>query len=720
MLAFSWCWMGQAQAAVTGGVLTFGTNSGLDATPVPNMNGLDFQQNGGWMYMSSSSGGTPTADGSYILTQTAGQPLNPGKIGVLNAGDRFNVSSVAATMGSPNAYVKVTGYRGGTPVVSQNLTMSAPDVFTTYALTGFTNIDTIGFEGSSDWNWGIDTLVVAPYIGVSPAGPTLTAGAVGTAYSQTFTGSGGTSYTYAVTSGALPAGLSLNSSTGVLSGTPTTAGTANFTITATDASSYTGSTAYSLTIAPNITLSPVGVTLPAATVGTAYSQSFTASAGTAPYSYGISAGALPAGLSLSSTGLLSGIPSAGGTFNFTVTATDASSATGSKAYSLTVGAPSIVFSPSTLTAGSVGVAYSQTVSASGGTAPYGSFALQSGALPAGLSLNSSGTISGTPTAAGTFTFTVRATDSSTGNGPYTGTSSTISLTIGAPSLAFSPSTLTAATVGAAYSQTISVTGGTAPYGNFSLASGSLPLGLSLNSSGTVSGTPTQGGTFTFTVQATDSSTGTGAPFSGTSTTLSLTVAPPTISMVPASLPAVGYGTAYSQTISASGGTAPYTFSISGGTLPTGLSLSSGGVLSGSTTQSGSYPITVTATDSSATPYSKNTAYTLTVNPQMPVAGNVSATVVYNTATPITLNLSGGTATSVAVATGASNGTATASGTSITYTPTTGYSGSDSFTYTATNASGTSAPATVTITVNPQMAVAGAVSATVAYNSSANP
>lgn len=295
-------------------------------------------------------------------------------------------------------------------------------------------------------------------------------------------------------------------------------------------------------------------------------------------------------------------------------------------------------------------------------------------------------------------FTVRTTDSSTGTGPHAGTSSTISLTIGAPSLVFSPSTLTAATVGAAYSQAISVTGGTAPYGSFSLASGSLPLGLSLNSSGTVSGTPTQGGTFTFTVRSTDSSTGTGAPFTGTSTTLSLTVAPPTITVAPASLPAVGYGAAYSQAISASGGTSPYTYSLSGGTLPTGLSLSSGGVLSGITTQSGSYPITVTATDSSATPYSKNAVYTLTVNAQMPVAGAVSATVAYNTATPITLNLSGGTPTSVAVATGASHGTATASGTSITYTPTVGYVGSDSFTYTATNAGGTSAPATVSVTV----------------------
>ena len=92
--------------------------------------------------------------------------------------------------------------------------------------------------------------------------------------------------------------------------------------------------------------------------------------------------------------------------------------------------------------------------------------------------------------------------------------------------------------------------------------------------------------------------------------------------------------------------------------------------------------------------------TITVNPQAPVANAVSATVAYNSSNnAITLNITGGTPTSVAVASGASHGTATASGTSITYTPTADYSGSDSFTYTATNAGGSSVPATVTITVN---------------------
>ncbi len=470
-----------------------------------------------------------------------------------------------------------------------------------------------------------------------------------------------------------------------------------------------------------LSLSPASLTNP--TVSSAYSQTISASGGNGTYSYAVTAGSLPAGLSLNtSTGALTGTPTAGGAFNFTITATDTASATGSKAYSITVAAPTISFSPTTLTAGTVGSAYSQSISGSGGTAPYGSYIVKTGALPAGLSLSSGGVISGTPTAGGTFTFTVQGTDSSTGSGPYSATSSTISLTIGAPTLSFTPTTLTGGTVGAAYSQSISGSGGTAPYGSFTFASGGLPPGLSLGSGGTLSGTPTAAGTYTFTVSAQDSSTGSG-PYSGTSSTISLTIGAPTLSLSPGAgaLTAAARGSAYSQTFSTSGGTSPYTYSITAGSLPAGLTLSSGGILSGTPTAEGGFSFTVTATDSSGgTQYSTSQAYSLTVNPPLPVANAVSATVAFNSSNnAITLNITGGTASSVAVASAASHGTATASGTSITYTPTAGYSGSDSFTYTATNAAGTSAAATVTITVNPLAPVANAVSATVAYNSSNN-
>jgi outer membrane autotransporter protein len=183
---------------------------------------------------------------------------------------------------------------------------------------------------------------------------------------------------------------------------------------------------------------------------------------------------------------------------------------------------------------------------------------------------------------------------------------------------------------------------------------------------------------------------------------------------------VASGVAYSQTITASGSTAPYTFAVTAGSLPAGLSLSAAGVLSGSSTATGSYTFTVTATDSSTSHFNAAKSYTVGVNPVAPVANAVSASVAYNSAAnAIGLNITGGAATSVAVASAASHGTATASGTNITYTPATGYSGTDSFTYTATNGGGTSAAATVSITVAQQLPVAGAVSVSVLINSKNN-
>lgn len=242
-------------------------------------------------------------------------------------------------------------------------------------------------------------------------------------------GNGTEPYTYAVTSGALPFGLALDSGTGVISGTPTIAGTYNFTVTATDANGFTAARAYAVIVAlSNITLTPTW--LPGATGSTAYSQNVAGAGGTAPYSFAVTSGTLPPGMSLNvASGAITGTPIAAGTFNFSITATDANGFHGEQAYSITVAAPTIAITPTSLPSRIAGTAgYSESISASGGVGPY-IFTKSAGTLPPGLALASNGALTGTPSTAGTYNFTVTATDA---NG-FTGTRAyTVSIAAGPP------------------------------------------------------------------------------------------------------------------------------------------------------------------------------------------------------------------------------------------------------------------------------------------------
>jgi len=492
--------------------------------------------------------------------------------------------------------------------------------------------------------------VAAPTITVSPS--TLPTPAISSAYSQTVSASGGTSpYSFSVTLGSLPTGLVLNTTSGVVSGTPTAVGTFNFTIKATDSSAagpFTGTQAYSVTIAAP-TLSALPTNPPAPTVGAAYSQTFTPSGGTAPYTYSISAGALPSGLTLSSSGILSGTATSGGPYSFTIKIADSSTGTGapysvSQPFTFTVTAPTITVSPSTVPAATVASTYTQSFTAAGGTAPY-SFSTIS-PLPAGMTLSTAGVLSGKPTAAGTFSIAVKATDSTTGAGPYNGTT-TVSLTVNAPTVVVSPSTVPAATVGVAYSQTLSASGGTAPY-TLNMTTGTLPNGITFSAAtGLLSGTPTAGGSFSFTVKGTDSSTGTGSPFSG-SQAYTLTVNAAVITVSQSTLPAPTVGVAYSQSVAASGGTSPYLYNILTGSLPAGLSLNaSTGAITGTATAGGSFSFTIKVTDSSTgtgAPYSVSQAYTFTAAaPTIVVSPTTLPAAAIASAYSQTVSASGGTA-----------------------------------------------------------------------------
>jgi hypothetical protein len=180
--------------------------------------------------------------------------------------------------------------------------------------------------------------VVCPIITVNPA--SLPNGSVGTPYNQTVSASGGTApYTFAISIGSLPSGLLLNAASGAITGTPTTAGTFSFTVTATDANGCSGNRSYSNSIAspgcPAIILNPS--TVPPGNAGTPYNQTVTASGGTAPYTFAISSGSLPGGLTLNpATGAISGTPTQVGLFNFQIGATDAVGCQGARQYSLLI------------------------------------------------------------------------------------------------------------------------------------------------------------------------------------------------------------------------------------------------------------------------------------------------------------------------------------------------------------------------------------------------
>ena len=338
-----------------------------------------------------------------------------------------------------------------------------------------------------------------------------------------------------------------------------------------------------------------GSPLPSGIVNTAYSTTLAASGGNAPYSWTVSSGGLPTGLTLSSAGTISGAPTVTGTFNPVIQVADSTALTATKTLSITIGtAGQVTITTPSLPGGVVSTSYSTALGANGGQTPY-SWSISSGSLPSGLSLaGSTGVISGTPTATGTTTFTVKVTDSTT----PTHLTATQQLSIiisagGQGQLTITPTSLPGGTVDVPWADSVIASGGTYPY-SYSVAGG-LPPGLRLYPGGTISGTPTNTGTYSFTIQASDSTTPT--PKTG-SQPLSITITSgPPLTITTTSLPGGAISTPYSATLQASGGTSPYTWMVSG-TLPTGLTLAAGGAISGTPTAANTFNFTVKVTDSS--------------------------------------------------------------------------------------------------------------------------
>lgn len=651
-------------------------------------------------------------------------PASSGTMTLTTAGSTFDTVLAVYTGSALNALTAVASNddSGGlTSSVTFPVTAG-----TTYrvAVAGYSSA-----QGTVALNWTFGNTVIVMTT-------SLPAGAVTQPYAATLSAAGGSgTYSWSISAGALPEGLTLSSG-GTISGTPTTAGSASFTVAATDGSTtgtkalgitvavappvndpfsaptpitlgtggsltgttvsatkeagepnhvgntgghsvwyrftpaanatvtlstngsaydtllavYTGSSLAGLTqIAANddyggglwsyvsfaatggttyqvavdgfigasgalalawTSVTPLSVTtasLSPATTGVAYSAQLAAVGGGGSYVWSLSAGSLPAGLTLGADGAVTGTPTAAGTSSFTVQVASGS-ATATKALSIVTAAP-VSVSTATLAGGVVGSSYSAQLAATGGASPY-AWSLEAGSsLPSGLTLSSGGAITGTPSSASTATFTVKATD----NVGRVGTRS-LSITVVNPVTILTTS-LASGVTGTAYAAQLSAGGGNGSY-TWSLSAGSLPTGLSLSSGGAISGTPTGTGTASFTVKAVS------ATVSATKALSIVVVAPVVVST--STLPAATVNVAYSTQLSASGGTSPYTWAVeSGSSLPAGLSLSAGGVLSGTPTTVATSSFTLKVVDNAGRSGTK--ALSLTVSPPpLPAAFNKSS------------------------------------------------------------------------------------------------
>lgn len=411
-------------------------------------------------------------------------------------------------------------------------------------------------------------------------------GALDVPYDQTLGHTGGDGPpAWDLAEGALPEGLEL-SVDGEISGTPTEHGTFDFTVRASGAG-QSPTQELSITVTETIEAPEVSTTeLPDGGVGAAYETQLEAIKGDAVYTWAVIDGALPDGVTLATDGTLSGTPSAAGSFTVTFEVTSAEM-TGEAELEITIH-PALTVATTALPDGVQGQDYVAPVEADGGDGVL-TWSLEAGDLPAGLSLDAGGAISGVPEALETATFTVRV---ESGVGQVA--TQELSITVNEV-LEVTTTALADAQVGVVYGETLLASGGD---GNntWSISEGALPAGLELEAgTGEIAGTPGEAGSFTFTVEV---ASGDGQTDEAE---LTLEVATSPVEITTVSLPDGVVNDDYDEQLEAGGGDGvDYVWQQTAGDLPTGLSLSAAGAISGTPTELGTFEFTVEVTSAEMT------------------------------------------------------------------------------------------------------------------------